>query len=181
VLAASLPLLIPSVRARPAAPKPWPVSKRAVIAVAAAFVAALSLFPIALVAATKPIRGTNADAFVLGATLVPTTKAFQPNVQVSGGAVRLSWSPVRSRDGTTSYTIYRRSGPADVACGPIRNAPDLCTLYADRVGTTRATQFVDRPGKGTWSYRIGMTANWLNDPTAGDVYLFSRRLTVDVP
>ena len=180
VLAASLPLLVPSVRARPAAPKPWSVPKRAVVAVCAALVAALSLFPIGLVAATKPIRGTNADAFVLGATLVPTTKAFQGRVNVSGGAVRLSWSPVRSRDGTTSYTIFRRSGPADVACGPIRNAPDLCTLYADRVGTTRATQFVDHPGKGTWSYRIGMTANWLNDPTAGDVYLFSPRLTANV-
>ena len=180
VLAASLPLLIPSVRARPSVPRPWSISKRAVVAVAAALVAALSLFPIALVAATKPIRGTDADAFVLGATLVPTTSAFQPQVRVSGGAVRLQWRPVRSRAGTTTYTIYRRPGPADVACGPIHNAPDLCTLYADRVGTTRTTQFVDRPGKGTWTYRIGMTANWLDDPKAGDVYLFSPRLTADV-
>ena len=65
-------------------------------------------------------------------------------------------------------------------CGPIRHAPDLCTLYADVVGTTRATRFVDRPGKGMWTYRIGMTANWLDDPHAGDVYLFSPRVVADV-
>jgi hypothetical protein len=180
VLAASVPLLIPSVRARPAAARPWRIPKRVVVAVCAAFVAALSLFPIALVAATKPIRGSDADAFVLGNTLVATSRTFGPQAGVNGRSVRLRWNPVRSSAGATTYTIYRRAGPVDVFCGPIRNAPDLCTLYADVVGTTRATSFVDHPSHGTWTYRIGMTANWLDDPHAGDVYLFSRRLVVDL-
>jgi hypothetical protein len=181
VLAASVPLLIPSVRARPFVPKPLSIPRRVVVVVGAALIAVLSLFPIALVAATKPIRGSNADAFVLGNTLVPTSSAFHPKVAVSGSSVRLDWQSVRSRAGATTYTIYRRSGPADVFCGPVKNAPDLCTLYADRVGTTSTTAFVDHPPKGTWTYRIGLTANWLDDPNAGDVYLFSRRLNVQVP
>jgi hypothetical protein len=180
VLAASIPLLIPSVRARSAAPKPWSIPKRAVIAVCAVLVAALSIFPIALVAATKPIRGSNADAFVLGNTLVPTSSAFHPQVAASGGAVRLRWRAVKSRAGATTYTIYRRPGTNDVFCGPIRNAPDLCTLYANVAGTSRTTTFVDRPPKGTWTYRVGMTANWLDDPHAGDVYLFSPRKVINV-
>jgi hypothetical protein len=180
VLAASVPLLIPSVRARVPAPKPWSIPRRVVVAVSAVLIAALSLFPIALVAATKPIRGSDADAFVLGNTLVPTSAAFHPRVGVTGGSVRLRWDPVRSRDGATTYTIFRRSGPFDVFCGPVHNAPDLCTLYADVVGTSRATTFVDHPPKGTWTYRVGMTANWLDDAHAGDVYLFSRRMVVRV-
>src|SRR5205085_4778929 len=36
VLAASVPLLVPSVRARPPLPKPWSIPKRAVVAVAVA-------------------------------------------------------------------------------------------------------------------------------------------------
>ena len=181
VLAASVPLLIPSVRAHPPVPKPWSIPRRVVVAVCAALIAVLSLFPIALVAATKPIRGSNADAFVLGNTLVPTSSAFHPKVDVSGGSVRLHWQIVKSSAGATTYTIFRRPGNADVICGPARNAPDLCTLYADRVGTTATTAFVDHPPKGTWTYRIGMTANWLDDPNAGDVYLFSRRLNVTAP
>jgi hypothetical protein len=180
VLVAAVPLLIPGMRARTAAAKPWQVSRRLVVAASVVLVAALSLFPIALVAATKPIRGSNAEAFVLGATLVPTSAAFHPRLDVADGRVRLQWQSVRSRAGTTSYTVYRRSGDHDVFCGPIRNAPDLCTLYADRVGTTRATTFVDHPGKGTWTYRIGVTANWIDDPKAGDVYVFGPQLNVNV-
>ena len=180
VLAASVPLLIPSVHARVPAPRPWRIPKRALVAVCAAAVALLSLFPIALVAATKPIRGSNANAFVLGKTLVPTSAAFHPQVEAAGASVRLTWDAVRSRAGATTYTIYRRSGPVDVFCGPIHNAPDLCTLFSDIVGTTRTTSFVDHPPRGTWTYRIGMTANWLDDPNAGDVYLFSRQMVVNV-
>jgi hypothetical protein len=181
VLVAAVPLLIPGVRARSVAAAPWRIPRRLVIAVSVALVAALSLFPIALVAATKPIRGSNAQAFVLGATLVPTSAAFHSGLDVAGGVVRLHWRPVRSSAGTTSYTIFRRSGSQDVFCGPIANAPDLCTLYADRVGTTRTTAFVDRPGAGTWTYRIGETANWVDNPKFGDVYVFSRALSAHVP
>jgi hypothetical protein len=180
VLAASVPLLIPRVRARPAVPKPWSLPKRGVIAISAALIAVLSLSPIALVAATTPIRGSNANAFVLGNTLVPTSSAFHPRVDAANGTVRLRWQPVRSRAGATTYTIYRRPGSADVLCGPARNAPDLCTLAAAPVGTSRTTTFTDRPGKGVWTYRIGETANWLDDPNAGDVYVFSPRVTVSV-
>jgi hypothetical protein len=111
---------------------------------------------------------------------VPTSTAFHPQVAASGGAVRLRWHAVKSRAGATTYTIYRRPGANDVFCGPIRNAPDLCTLYADVAGTSRTTTFVDRPPTGTWTYRVGMTANWLDDPHAGDVYLFSPRRVVNV-
>jgi hypothetical protein len=181
VLAASVPLLVPSVRGHSALPRPWAVSKRLVVAISAVLVAVLSLFPIALVAATEPIRGSNAEAFIVNSTLVPSSAAFEPEADVRGRKVRLRWRSVQSRAGATTYTIYRTSGSADLYCGPVRGAPDVCSLAPGPVGTTRTTTFADRPGKGRWVYRIGVTANWLDDPHAGDVYVFSRPLVVKVP
>jgi hypothetical protein len=31
-----------------------------------------------------------------------------------------------------------------------------------------------------WDYRIGLAANWLNDPTRGDVLLVSPAVTIDL-
>jgi hypothetical protein len=50
----------------------------------------------------------------------------------------------------------------------------------ETVASTKATSFVDRPGPGTWTYRIGVAANWLNDPNLGDVTLLGRPVTVTV-
>jgi hypothetical protein len=51
----------------------------------------------------------------------------------------------------------------------------------DPVGVARGTTFVDRPGAGTWIYRIGVSANWLNDVAYGDVTVLSQPVTVTVP
>jgi hypothetical protein len=50
----------------------------------------------------------------------------------------------------------------------------------DEVGSSRATTFDDRPGRGTWTYRVGVAANWLNDPKLGDIYVLSRPVIVTV-
>jgi hypothetical protein len=51
----------------------------------------------------------------------------------------------------------------------------------DVVGTTRTTTFVEQPGPGSWTYRIGASANWLDDFAFGDVYVTSPAVTVTVP
>ena len=37
------------------------------------------------------------------------------------------------------------------------------------------------PPPGVWTYRVGMAANWLDDPTLGDVLMLSAPATVTVP
>jgi hypothetical protein len=70
-----------------------------------------------------------------------------------------------------------------VACAGRRNdSSDNCALlYFDSIGTTKGTSFADDPGKGTWIYRIGIEANWLDDPTLGDVYVVSTPVSASVP
>ena len=47
--------------------------------------------------------------------------------------------------------------------------------------TTRDRKVIDRPGPGTWTYRVGAGANWVDDPELGDVFLLSNPVTVTVP
>jgi hypothetical protein len=48
-----------------------------------------------------------------------------------------------------------------------------CRLEMSRVGETRSNRFTDRPPGGPWVYRVGLAANWRDDPEAGDVLLIS--------
>jgi hypothetical protein len=179
LLTAAVPLLVPGVRLREVPGQSWRVPRRLVSAVAAALVAVLSLFPIALVAATKPIRGPHPTAFEVNSILVPESAPLQLRADPSsGGAVRLQWKPSHSAGGAVFYSVFRNAGRNDRVCGPVKNAPDLCEIQARELGTTRATEFVDHPGPGTWTYRVGITANWLNNMGFGDVYAFGRSATV---
>jgi hypothetical protein len=56
-----------------------------------------------------------------------------------------------------------------------------CTLVENEVGLSRRGAASDRPPPGTWVYRIGVAANWLNDPAQGDVYVASKPVVVRVP
>jgi hypothetical protein len=67
-----------------------------------------------------------------------------------------------------------------VLCAGTR-AADQCRLYTKPVATTRSGSYDDQPGPGTWTYRIGESANWLDDPHLGDVYVLSPPVTVTVP
>ena len=54
-------------------------------------------------------------------------------------------------------------------------------LASPELRTTRRSAAVDRPGPGTWTYRVGAAANWVDDPEMGDVFLLSNPVTVTVP
>jgi hypothetical protein len=49
-----------------------------------------------------------------------------------------------------------------------------------RLGDTVAPRWRDTPGRGRWSYRVGLSANWVDDPTQGDVLMLSEPVTVAV-
>jgi hypothetical protein len=55
-----------------------------------------------------------------------------------------------------------------------------CRVLMARLGATAATSWHDRPGRGRWSYRVGLSSNWVDDPTQGDVLLLSEPVTVTV-
>jgi hypothetical protein len=172
LLAAAVVLLIPRMRALPAVSSPIlsPRRLRLGVAIAAVVFAAL---PLAAVAALPPLHDGGTRAAQVDISLVPISAAVEPSAVASAGAVNLSWRAAPTRGGAVFYRIFRGHRP-DVACGGrLNNAADDCRFYADDIGVTRSTNFVDHPPSGDWTYRVGVSANWLNDPTLGDVYVLS--------
>ena len=178
VLAAAIVLALPGVRARPAAPLRGDF--RQALAVAVVVFAAL---PLGAIAAMPQLHDQGQDAVHLENTFIPVSSSVHVRATWSGGAVHLRWHGGNAHTGSAFYRVLRTGGTnGGVACAGRRNgSSDNCTLFMNTVGTTRATSFVDKRGPGRWTYRIGVSANWLDDPTLGDVYVVSRPVTVPVP
>jgi hypothetical protein len=180
ILAASVVLLVPGVRARSESPAPLLTRKRVTMSVAlGALVFAAA--PLAVIAATPRLSDGGQTAAQLGISLIPVSRAVALEGTREPDGVHLSWQPRTSRGGKVFYRVFRAPG-RDLSCGGrLNGAAEDCRLYTEEVGTTRGTEFVDHPPRGDWTYRIGVSANWLNDPKLGDVYLISRPASVRVP
>ena len=180
LLAAAIVLALPGVRARPLE-SPRRDFRRA-LSVA---VVVCALLPLGAVAAIPRLHDRGQEAVQLQDTntFIPVSSAVHVQARASGGAVHLTWHGGNAGTGTAFYRVLRTGGTnGGVVCPGRRNgSSDICALYMNIVGTTRATSFVDKRGPGRWTYRIGVSANWLDDPTLGDVYVVSRPVTVPVP
>jgi hypothetical protein len=171
LLAASIVLLVPLARARPA-PLSANGGRRAGIAVLVVLVVFAAL-PLGVVAAVPRLHDQGRLAVRTPDTLIPVSGDV--HVAVAGNAVRLTWHAAKPSTGRAFYHVLRWGAPPDVGCaGRVADSADNCVLAAVPIATTRGTTFTDHPSPGTWTYRIGVAANWLNDPTLGDLYAVTR-------
>jgi hypothetical protein len=175
LLLAALPYLVPR------SGRPWPavdpgprVSRRVRIGGIAATLVVTALVPLAAIAAASPVQGDRPDALVVQQPLIPASVDLGLTARRDGGGVSLAWSPVHSAGGAVFYHVYR----ADAATGSLdcdHSVPALlCQLKAVDLGATKSPVFHDSPPAGNWEYRVGVSANWLDDPTLGDVYELTR-------
>jgi hypothetical protein len=134
-------------------------------------VAVLFLVPLAVVLVASPSRGAG-RAVILDGLLTPVDgKTVSLQTERRGAAQRLTWTDTTSR-ARTFYRVYRTQGAGpDTTCA--RWGVDKCELNMILLGTTRAHSFVDRSPQPGVTYRIGVGANWLDDPTQGDVFVLS--------
>jgi hypothetical protein len=171
LLGAAVVLLVPRARAR-AAPVTAVPQRRLTLAVAVAAVV-FAVVPLGVIAATPRLHDGGERALQLGISLIPVSTTIDAHAVSAEDGVRISWRPQRTHGGSLFYHVFRGHQP-DVGCGGrLNGAAEDCRLYADDVGTTRSSSFVDHPPPGAWTYRVGVAANWLNDPTLGDVYVIS--------
>jgi hypothetical protein len=183
LLIAAVPLLFPGARAQPA-PAAAPSSVlggRGLLAAAAAAFALFAIFPVVVIAAAQRV-GDEVHMLDYAATLVPVRDLGLKATNDGGGGVRLTWNGQRFRPARTFYTVLRTNRPeAGVTCAHVLDASVDCRLIVDNSFPTRATSLTDSPGKGTWNYRVTVSANWLNDTRLGDVYVVSPPVAVTVP
>ena len=181
ILAASIVLLVPGARARPApSSRREGATRRLAVATAAAFVLFAAL-PLGVIAAVPRLHDQGALALRAPDTLVPVSGNVQAVAE--NGAVRLSWHALSPGTARTFYHVLRSNEPnGSLFCGGrVGNAADNCVLAAPSIATTHGTTFTDHPGPGTWTYRIGVAANWLDDPTLGDIYVVTKPTTLTLP
>jgi hypothetical protein len=179
LLAASVVLLVPGVRPRPA-PRPFALAGRRLTLALAAGVALFAALPLAVIAAVPTLHDHGSRAVRVRGSLIPVSGAMEPRAAVLGSEVRISWRARPAGTASEFYRVLRSSTPqGGLFCpGRLGNAADDCEIAMDSPGATRTTSFVDRPGRGTWTYRIGIAANWLDDPRLGDVYVISTPVTI---
>jgi hypothetical protein len=182
----SLVLLVPRLGERlaaaPAVHDPPRLHWRDQRVVAAAVV--LAVLPIAVVAALpvqkKPTLVTYSDEDVLA----PVDDALLPLASADHLAVQLTWPTVRGDGATSYYTVYRSpgDGSGSVACDTAHGAA-RCVLTMQRLASLTGTSYRDfNPAvpPGTWTYRVGLNANWHADPNAEGLLALSPPVEVMV-
>jgi len=119
--------------------------------------------------------------YVVDGLLRTVDPSLNLTATVSGGRVLLRWNPAEPAGTRVFYRIWRSNAPnGGASCTPAANAPDDCELVMDDLGAHPGGAWVDRPGTGTWTYRLGLAANWLDSPDYGDVYSIGPPVTVRV-
>jgi hypothetical protein len=196
LLLASIPLLVPTFswtrRVFPVSLHA-PPSRRPGRRVLAAAGAVLVVLPLIFIAGTTPQSTAEAVSYPFQDVYVPV-RDLGLRVTHDGGRQVLTWN--RPYDGTTEvfYSVLRsrpvapdpssngdRKTIQGLACRDREHgAPLNCLLYMDHLSSVRQEQFVDRAPPGRWTYRVGMTANWKNDVSLGDIMILSKPVTVNV-
>jgi len=105
---------------------------------------------------------------------------WHPTITRSGGTVHLSWSPLTPLGGDMGYRVLRSPAEQPLICD-VTGGGAQCRLNATVVAATKGTSFIDHVGPGSWNYRVAGVASWINDPTAGDIYVVGTPITVTVP
>ncbi len=195
LLIAAVPLLVPKLgNALATRYPPGKSSSRRLtrpIVVAAIVLVAL---PTVVLAATRVQTGPTAVRNDAQHTLVPVSDSLHLTGTKGKSGVSLSWQAPYHGPVGVFYVVLRsphefpdptnpeeRKVDDGVVCREQRSgAARDCHLYMRRIKATKGLSFVDHPPRGRWAYRIGLAANWLDDPTRGDVLLVSEPVKVEV-
>jgi hypothetical protein len=181
LLTVSIPLLLPKYGVRlwrkTALPPARPIGRGRVVV----SLVALGLVPIAATAAVQPTKTSDRVLQEAGiATPVHGELTLQGNRR--GNTIMLEWNRPRTRGSRVFFKVFRSPAAVDHLCfDSSEGGASQCVLSSQELRTARGTSATDRPGSGTWTYRVGAAANWLDDTELGDVFLLSNPVTVRVP
>jgi hypothetical protein len=194
LLAAAIPLLVPTIGPRIAAAYRAPrrqLAWRSRPVVATAVV--LGLVPLVAVTALPLVREpTTANDFSKDLFL-PIDDAWQPVARATPSGVELRWDSRRAGGVDVQYQVWRsepvrpaadRQPPPvqqGIRCRNVSGGATDCAVEMDLLGTMTATSFEDRPPPGRWVYRVGLLAGWRGEPESADLMLVSAPATVTVP
>ncbi len=144
------------------------------------------LAPALLFLALSPLHTRTAVKYFDENVMVPVDSGFTVSVRRGGGGELVSWHGASASTTRAFYRIFRvrpvkpapdptlAPGRDGIRCLAVaRHRANDCRLEMTPIGESRTTSFVDHPPAGPWVYRVGLVANWLDDPSLGDLMLLS--------
>jgi hypothetical protein len=189
---AGIPLLWPRTGVRLADRFPWRRSAlawraRSVLVGAVVFAAV----PLVVSATLPPLHRHTVATYYGENVFVPVDRFPLKAAAAPNGSVSLLW-PAQAGNARAFYRLFRmhpvQLTPRDavpppavdgIRCIPKQGAQG-CTFEMEPIASTYGTEYVDRPPKGRWTYRVAMVANWVNDLGRGDILLVSTPMRVTV-
>jgi hypothetical protein len=184
LLFASIPFLVPTF-ARRLGDRVRPVSSPRVSPRWLAVTALVTVvIPAAAVAASTPLEPprtkTVVQDFEGGNILTPVDDRLDLRVARTTSGQRLTWPSGGDWRADVFYRVYRHDGEGeDTQC--VASGGEVawyCIILAQPIATTRELTFVDESAPASATYRIGVGTNWIDDPEAGDVFVFSPPVAV---
>ena len=171
LLTASVVLLVPGVRARPRTGVLHADSDAAATIALAAAVAVFAVLPLGVIAATPVLKDGGRQVVIFDDNLLPVSSDVGLQANAANGAVRLSWHAQQPRATDVFFRVLRAKSSHRCVSAPEHGQPTSAGSTRRPVAATKGGSYDDQPGPGTWTYRIGVSANWLDDPRLGDVYV----------
>lgn len=183
LLAAAIPMLVPTFGVRLAEHSPAAGSSRSVRPrLVGAAVVIVGLLPLAVIGLVPPLSPGRAATFFSQGVNVPVADKFTLAATRSGKTVSLRWRPPSTGSTRVFYLVFRTDSATGISCDRSPGRVADCAVGMDMLENIRVPRFVDRPPKGgAWTYRVGLAANWRNDFDLGDVLLLSSPVTVRIP
>ncbi len=171
ILIAAIPLLVPTLPRRLGVRIAASPGRRPRLGLVIVVATVLAAVPAAFVLSATRTRDA-AQAIEVNGLLVPVDgDTVRLRARRVGAAQHLTWEDSTGPT-TPFYRVYRTEGKgSDVSCS--HDDADRCRLNMILLETTRSRSFVDRSPEPGVTYRIGVAANWLDDPEQGDVMLIS--------
>ncbi len=196
LLVGAIPLLVP--RRGPRLAERWPAALRRLrpsrwLAVP---VVVLAVVPLVIAATFSSPKPPLAAKFFAENTYLPLTGEVRVRVAPdAGGGQRIAWTSPSAERTRVFFRVFRSriTAPASqgdpslpyahqgLRCLPPSFGPTDCRIEMDLIGTTRAHEWRDVPKPGRWTYRVGLAANWIDDPSFGDTLMLSPPADVTVP
>ncbi|MFL5912547.1 MAG: glycosyltransferase family 39 protein [Gaiellaceae bacterium] len=163
--------------------RPWG-SHRLRVGLATGLTTLFGVVPMALAVALPTLKNSDTLTYYtqtgthLSAPL-NVDAGWRATASQSDRRVRLAWPRLQPIGGTMNYVVLRAPASNAVACD-VTGGGAQCRLLGDIVDYTNATSFDERVPPGRWEYWIGAKASWIDDPTAGDIFVASPPVVVTV-
>jgi len=152
--------------------------------VAVALVTLFGALPVAIAAGLPLLSNKDTISYYTesGTSLsapFPVDAGWKPTVRVGKYVTRISWPRLRPLGATMDYVVLREWWTYATSCNAVTGAAQ-CVVHGHLVSATHRTEVVDHPAHGKWTYRIAAVASWINDPTAGNIFVAGPPVTVTV-